>query len=82
MAIKRPAKKIKKPVRKSVLQLKGLPLVTGQVSEELGIGISKEFIIRKLKVKPLLVTKTSAYWDDINLIKARLGDYFTKASQL
>jgi hypothetical protein len=82
MAIKQPAKKVKRPVRKSVLQLKGLPLVTGQVSEELGIGISKEFIIRKLKVKPLLVTKTSAYWDDINLIKARLGDYFTKASQL
>jgi len=62
--------------------LKGLPMVTGQVSEELGITISKEFIIRKLKVKPLLHTKTSAYWDDINLIKARLGAYFIKASKL
>lgn len=80
---KKPAKKtVRKTVRKSVHQLKGLPLVTGQVSEELGITISKEFIIRKLKVKPFLVTKNSAYWDDINLIKARLGDYFTKASQL
>jgi len=62
--------------------LKSIPMVTGQVSEELGIMISKEFIIRKLKVKPLLLTKTSAYWDDIPLIKARLGDYFTKSSKL
>lgn len=62
--------------------LKSVPLVTGQVSEELGITISKEFIIRKLKIKPFLITKTSAYWDDINLIKARLGAYFTKASKL
>jgi hypothetical protein len=62
--------------------LKSVPMVTGQVSEELGITISKEFIIRKLKVKPLLLTKTSAYWDDISLIKARLGAYFTKASKL
>lgn len=62
--------------------LKSVPLVTGQVSEELGITISKEFIIRKLKVKPFLITKNSAYWDDINLIKARLGAYFTKASKL
>ena len=62
--------------------LKSLPMVTGQVSEELGITVSKEFIIRKLKVKPLLNTKTSAYWDDINLIKARLGAYFTTASKL
>jgi hypothetical protein len=62
--------------------LKSVPMVTGQVSEELGITISKEFIIRKLKVKPLLLTKTSAYWDDINLIKARLGAYFIKASKL
>jgi len=73
---------VKKPTVKRIPALKSLPLVTGQVSEELGITISKEFIIRKLKVKPLLVTKTSAYWDDINLIKARLGDYFTKASML
>jgi hypothetical protein len=62
--------------------LKSVPMVTGQVSEELGITISKEFIIRKLKVKPLLLTKTSAYWDDISLIKARLGAYFTNASKL
>jgi hypothetical protein len=82
MAFGKPKKQVKKPTVKKVPALKGLPLVTGQVSEELGITISKEFIMRKLKVKPLLVTKTSAYWDDINLIKARLGDYFTRASQL
>ena len=69
-------------MRKTQPVLKSPPLVTGQVSEELGITISKEFIIRKLKVKPLLDTKTSAYWDDINLIKARLGQYFTKASKI
>ena len=62
--------------------LKSVPMVTGQVSEELGITVSKEFIIRKLKVKPLLETKTSAYWDDINLIKAKLGAYFTKSAKL
>ena len=69
-------------IKKKTTALKSIPMVTGQVSEELGITISKEFIIRKLKVKPLLLTKTSAYWDDINLIKARLGDYFTKSSKL
>jgi hypothetical protein len=69
-------------VNKRTPALKSIPLVTGQVSEELGITISKEFIIRKLKVKPLLLTKTSAYWDDINLIKARLGAYFIKSSKL
>jgi hypothetical protein len=69
-------------MRKTQTVIKSVPMVTGQVSEELGVTISKEFIIRKLKVKPLLETKTSAYWDDINLIKARLGAYFTKASKL
>ena len=62
--------------------LKSLPMVTGQVSEELGITISKEFIIRKLKIKPYLSAKNCAYWDVINLIKARLGAYFIKASKL
>lgn len=57
------------------------PMVTGQVSEELGITVSKEFIIHKLKVKPMLETKTSAYWDDINLIKAKLGAYFTREAR-
>jgi hypothetical protein len=69
-------------VNKRQVSLKTPPMVTGEVSEELGITVSKEFIIRKLKVKPLLETKTSAYWDDLNLIKARLGAYFTKASKL
>lgn len=69
-------------IKKRTATLKSVPMVTGQVSEELGVAISKEFIIRKLKVKPLLETKTSAYWDDISLIKARLGAYFTKASKL
>jgi hypothetical protein len=69
-------------VNRKLTALKSVPMVTGQVSEELGVAISKEFIIRKLKVKPLLETKTSAYWDDINLIKARMGAYFTKASKL
>ena len=69
-------------MNRKLTALKSVPMVTGQVSEELGVAISKEFIIRKLKVKPLLETKTSAYWDDINLIKARMGAYFTKASKL
>ena len=80
--MKKPTVKRVATPRKKQLTLKSLPLVTGQVSEELGITISKEFIIRKLKVKPLLDTKVGAYWDDINLIKARLGEYFTKASKL
>ena len=62
--------------------LKSLPMATGVVSEELGITVSKEFIIRKLKVKPYLLAKNCAYWDDINLIKAKLGEYFTKSAQL
>ncbi len=74
-------KQVVKP-RKKQPPLRSLPLVTGQVSEELGITISKEFIMRKLKVRPLLDTRVGAYWDDINLIKARLGEYFTKASKL
>ena len=68
-------------MRKST-DTKNSPMVTGQVSEELGITVSKEFIIRKLKVKPLLETKNSAYWDDIRLIQAKLGAYFTRASKL
>lgn len=71
-----------KPTVKRTPVLKSLPMATGVVSEELGITISKEFIIRKLKIKPYLQAKNCAYWDDINLIKARLGEYFTKASQL
>lgn len=67
---------------KTIKALKSLPMATGVVSEELGITISKEFIMRKLKIKPYLLAKNCAYWDDINLIKARLGEYFTKASKL
>jgi len=63
-------------------EVKGTPIVTGQLSEELGIVISKEFIIKKLKVKPFLETKTTAYWDDVSLIRARLGNYFTRTSKL
>jgi hypothetical protein len=69
-------------VKKKIAVLKSLPMATGVVSEELGITISKEFIIRKLKIKPYLSAKNCAYWDDINLIKARLGEYFIKASKL
>lgn len=69
-------------VKKKIQPLKSLPMATGVVSEQLGITISKEFIIRKLKIKPYLSAKNCAYWDDINLIKSRLGDYFTKSSKL
>ena len=61
---------------------KETPIVTGQLSEELGIVVTKEFIMRKLKVKPLLETKTSAYWDDVPLIREKLGTYFTRTSKL
>ena len=64
------------------IEIKNTPIVTGQLSEELGITLSKEFIIRKLKVKPLLETKTSAYWDDVRLIQAKLGTYFTRISKM
>jgi hypothetical protein len=64
------------------IETKHTPIVTGQLSEELGITVSKEFIIRKLKVKPLLETKNSAYWDDVPLIRAKLGAYFTRSSKL
>lgn len=63
-------------------EAKHAPMATGLVSEELGITVSKEFLMRKLKIKPMLETKTVAYWDDINLIKAKLGAYFTKAAKL
>ena len=68
-------------MRKQV-EVKNTPIVTGQLSEELGVTLSKEFIMRKLRVKPLLETKTSAYWDDVKLIQARLGAYFTRISKL
>lgn len=61
---------------------KNPPIVTGQLCEELGLSISKEFIMRNLKVKPFLETKTSAYWDDVPLIRAKLGTYFTRTSKL
>jgi len=64
------------------METKSTPIVTGQLSEELGVVVSKEFIMRKLKVKPLLETKTSAYWDDFPLIRAKLGTYFTRTSKL
>jgi hypothetical protein len=64
------------------METKSTPIVTGQLSEELGVVVSKEFIMRKLKVKPLLETKTSAYWDDVPLIRAKLGTYFTRTSKL
>jgi hypothetical protein len=56
---------------------KNTPMVTGQLNKELGIQINKEFIKRNLRIKPLLETKTTAYWDDVGLIKQRLGIYFT-----
>lgn len=64
------------------MENKSTPIVTGQLSEELGVVVSKEFIMRKLKVKPLLETKNSAYWDDVPLIRAKLGTYFTRTSKL
>ena len=69
-------------VKKKIQTLKSLPMATGVVSEELGVTVSKEFIIRKLKIKPYLSAKNCAYWDDINLIKLRLGEYFIKSSKL
>jgi hypothetical protein len=68
--------------RNEIYQSKSTPIVTGQLSEELGVVISKEFIIKKLKVKPFLETKMTAYWDDVPLIRAKLGTYFTRTSKL
>ena len=64
------------------IETKHTPIVTGQLCKELGLAVSKEFIMQKLKVKPLLETKNSAYWDDVPLIRAKLGTYFTRTSKL
>lgn len=64
------------------MRVKHEPLVTGDLSKELGVIVSKDFLMKKLKVKPLFETKTSAYWDDIPLIRRRLGAYFTRTAKL
>ena len=61
---------------------KHTPIPTGQLAKELGINLKKDFIIRNLRVKPFLDTKITAYWDDVPLIRARLGAYFTRTSKL
>jgi hypothetical protein len=67
---------------KVIQQIKHSPIPTGQLVKELGISVRKDFIIRKLNVKPFLDTKTTAYWDDVPLIRRRLGTYFTRTSKL
>lgn len=67
---------------KAMQETKHSPIPTGQLVKELGISVKKDFIIRKLNVKPFLDTKTTAYWDDIPLIRRRLGAYFTRTSKL
>jgi hypothetical protein len=69
-------------MRKQQATFKNTPIVTGQLNKELGINLSKDFIMRNLRIKPLLETKTTAYWDDVSLIKSRLGMYFTRISKL
>jgi hypothetical protein len=63
-------------------ETKHIPIPTGQLAKELGIHIKKDFIVRNLKVKPFLDTKTTAYWDNVPLIRQRLGSYFTRTSKL
>lgn len=63
-------------------RVKHEPLVTGDLSKELGVIVNKEFLMKKLRVKPLFETKTSAYWDDIPLIRKRMGAYFTRTAKL
>lgn len=67
---------------KSIQETKHTPIPTGKLAKELGIAIQKEFIITKLHVKPFLDTKTTAYWDNVPLIRKRLGSYFTRTSKL
>lgn len=67
---------------KKKVEMPNEPMVTGAVSKELGVMVSKEFLTKKLKIKPLFETKTTAYWDDINLIRSRMGSYFTRTSRL
>lgn len=57
------------------------PMSTGEVAKELGVGINNEFLIKKLKLKPLLENRQTCYWDDIDLIKERLAEYFTKMAR-
>ena len=57
------------------------PMSTGEVSRELGIGIKNEFLIKKLKIKPLLENRQTCYWDDLDLIKQKLTEYFTKMAR-
>ena len=57
------------------------PMSTGEVARELGIGINNEFLIKKLKLKPLLENRQTCYWDDIDVIKQRLAEYFTRLAR-
>lgn len=64
------------------IEIKHTPIPTGQLAKELGINLKKDFIIRNLRIKPFLDTKTTAYWDNVPLIRAKLGAYFTRTSKL
>jgi hypothetical protein len=51
---------------------------TGDVSLALGVGVTKQFLIETLGIKPVMETKVAAYWDDIDFIRERLAYHFLK----
>lgn len=58
------------------------PMSTGEVSRQLGIGVTNQFLIRTLKLKPLLQARNTCYWDDMDLIKQKLAQHFTKLAKV
>jgi hypothetical protein len=72
--------KTKKKLKANVIV--GNPMSTGEVSRQLGIVLTNEFLIRVLKLKPLLQVKNTCYWDDLDAIKQRLATYFTNLAKV
>lgn len=57
------------------------PLSTGELSKELGIKVTNEFLIKKLKLRPLFENGVTCYWNDLDLIKQKLAAYFVRLAK-
>jgi hypothetical protein len=55
-----------------------LYITSAQLSRELGFNIRKDFITKKLRVKPVIEHGKIAFWIDSDLIKQRLINYITR----
>lgn len=73
---------MKKPrVKKPIYFPLTNPVSTGELGKELGIKLTNEFLIKKLKVKPLFENGITCYWHDVDLIKQRLAAYFVRLAK-